>query len=91
MPEVDSDNEEYLPTADLVDPVWSKEPEPVRQEYLCIHQTPRPATPPQQPDQVEMPPELEHMDIDFLEDIPDLINVPKELLLDALLLGHTVC
>ena len=56
-PEVGSDNEEYLPTVDLDDPVWSEEPVPDNWEYLCIHLTPRPATPPPQPNQVEMPPE----------------------------------
>ena len=56
MPEVDSGDEEYLPTVDLDDPVWSEEPVPDSQEYLCIHQIPRPATPPLQPNQVEMPP-----------------------------------
>ena len=36
-PEVDTDDEEYLPTADLDDQVWSKEPVPNSWEYLCIH------------------------------------------------------
>ena len=82
MPEVDSDVEEYLPTAELDDPVWSEEPVPDGWEYMCIHQIPRPATQPQQPDQVEMPQEPEHLDIDIQEDIPGHINVPEELLLD---------
>ena len=34
MPKVDSEDEEYLLTADLV---WSKEPVPDSREYLCIH------------------------------------------------------
>ena len=51
-------------------------------EYLCIHQIPRPATLPSQPDQVEMPPKTEHMDIDIQKDIPDLIDVPIEILSD---------
>ena len=65
MTEVDSDNEEYLPTAYLDDPVQSKEPVPDNQEYLCIHLTLRPATPPPHPNQVEMPPVSENMDIDI--------------------------
>ena len=36
-PEIDSDDEEYLPTAEQDDPVWSKEPVPNSQKYLCIH------------------------------------------------------
>ena len=43
--EVDSDDEEYLPTDDLDDTVWSNEHVPNIWEYLCIHQIPRPATP----------------------------------------------
>ena len=38
VPEVDSHDEEYLPTADLDDLVWSEEPVPDSQEYLCIQQ-----------------------------------------------------
>ena len=37
MPEVDSNDEEYLPTAHLDDPVWSEEPVPYSQEYPCIY------------------------------------------------------
>ena len=44
MLEVDSNDKEYLPTAEQVDPELSKEPVPASWEYLCIHQTPRPAT-----------------------------------------------
>ena len=35
-----------------------------------------------QPNQVVMPPVPGNMDIDIMKDIPDLINVPEELLLD---------
>ena len=38
--------------------------------------------PPPQPKQMEMPPEPEHMDIDIPVEIPDLIDVPEELLSD---------
>ena len=38
------------------------------------------ATPTPQPNQMEMPPEPENMDIDIPEDIPDLINIPEEIL-----------
>ena len=97
MPEVDSDKEEYLCTGDLDDVVWSEEPVLDSQEYLCIHPISRPATPPPQPNQVEMPlgpgqpasplpqpdqvemPQVpESMDIDILEDIPELIDIPKK-------------
>ena len=44
MAEVDSNDEEYLPTADCNDPAWSKEPVPDNQEYLCIYQISRLAT-----------------------------------------------
>ena len=46
-PEVDSDDEEYLPTYDLDYPAWSKEHVPNNQKYPCIHQIPRPAIPTQ--------------------------------------------
>ena len=49
MTEVNSDDEEYLQTADIDDPVWSEESVPDNEEYLCIHKKPRPAIPPQQP------------------------------------------
>ena len=52
MPEVDSDDEDYLLTADLYDPVWSEEPVQDSQEYLCINEIPRPETPPPQPNHV---------------------------------------
>ena len=107
MPEVDSDDE-YLPTADPDDLVWSKGPVPDSQEYLCIHLKPRPATTPPviqssrdvpgarttstatpQPDQVEMSQVPENMDIDILEDIPDLIMFLKKYH-QTLMLGNTV-
>ena len=47
--EEDFEDEEDLPTTDLDDPVWSQEPVSDNQEYLCIHEIPRPATPPNQP------------------------------------------
>ena len=53
MPEVESEEEEYLQTADLDDAVWSEEPLPDTQKYLCTHKIPRPVT--LQPNQVEMP------------------------------------
>ena len=53
-PEVDSEDEEYLPTADLDDLIWSKKPVPDSQKYLHIHKIPRPATPSPQPNQVEV-------------------------------------
>ena len=82
IPDVDSDDEDFLPTADLGDLVWSEEPVPNRWEYMCIHQILRPAAPSLQPNQVEMPPEPEQIDIDIPQDLQDLINVPKELLSD---------
>ena len=89
-PEIRSDGEEYLPAADLDGPVWSEEPVPDSQEYQCIHLIPRPATPPLQPNQVEICPEPGSMDIDIPEDIPYLINVLEELFLDFDLLAHSV-
>ena len=81
-PKVDSDDEEYFPTADLDDLLWSKEPPPNSQKHQSINQISRPAIPPLQPNQVEVPPEPEQMDIKIPEDLPDLIKVPKELLSD---------
>ena len=63
---------------------------PDSQEYLCIHLIPRPATPPPQPNQVEMSPELENMEMNILEDIQDLINIPEEILLDFDAWAHSV-
>ena len=82
--------EEHLPTAELDDPVWPEEPVLNRQQ-LCIHQilchsitghTPRPATPPPQPIQEEVLPEAELVETSILDDLPDVINVPKELTSD---------
>ena len=105
--EEDSDDKEDVQTADLDDPVWSKEPVPDSQGYLCIHEIPRPAitpnqplpqpipttpppqlnqelpvTPSPQPDQVKMPLDYELMDLDILEDIPDLLDVPEHVMCD---------
>ena len=41
-----------------------------------------PATLPQQPDQVEVSPQFELMELDIPEDIPDLLDVPKEVMSD---------
>ena len=45
IPVVDSDDEGYILTVDLDDPVWSEEPAPDSWEYLCIQEIPRPTTP----------------------------------------------
>ena len=82
--------EDDFPTADFDDPVWSEEPIPNSQQHMCIHQIPKPATPSPQPDQVEVPQELEQMDIDIPENLPDIINVPKELLSDFDSWAHSV-
>ena len=88
LPKMDSDDEEeYFPTADLDHPVWSEEPIPSSCQQLCIHQTtchtPRPATWSLQPIQEELPTELEQMDMEILDDLPDIINVSKEPLSDT--------
>ena len=80
MPEVDSNDEEYLPTANLDDPVWPGEPMPDSQEYLWIHKIPRPASPPLQLSQVDMPPEPVLMELATPEDISDLTDIPEEVL-----------
>ena len=51
---------------------------------------PRPTPPALQPNQVEMPPVPENMNIDIQEDIPDLINIPEEILLDFDAWAHSV-
>ena len=75
----DNDKEDF-PTTRLDDPVWSEELIPDKQQ-LCIHQIPchtlREATPPPQPIQEEVLPKPEPMDIKILEDLPDIIDVPK--------------
>ena len=90
MPEVYSGDDEYFPTADLDDLLWSEECVFNSWEYLCIHQIPRLATLSPQPSQVEIPPEPEQMDMEILEDLPDLIDVPKELLSDFDSWAHSV-
>ena len=49
IPKVDCDDMEYLPTADLDDSVWSKDPMPDSWEYLCIHLYPDQQPPPHNP------------------------------------------
>ena len=80
---MDSDDEEEdFPTPELDDPAWSEEPIPNRQQ-LCIHQilchTPRPATTSPHPIQEEVLPQREQMDIEILDDLLDIIDVPKKL------------
>ena len=48
------------------------------------------SNPTPQLNEVEMPQEPEQMDIKTPEDLPDLINVPKELLLDFGSWTHSV-
>ena len=52
--------------------------------------TPRPASPPPKPIQEEVPPKPEQMDIEILDDLPDIIDVPKELLSDFNSWAHSV-
>ena len=49
-----------------------------------------PVTPPPQSGQVEMHPEHELMELDILEDMPDLIDIPEEMLSDFDTLAHSV-
>ena len=83
---MDSDNEEDFSTADLDDPVLSEKPIPDNCQQLLIHQishpTTRPATQPLQPIQEEVPPELEQMYMEILDDLLDVINIPEELFSD---------
>ena len=62
----------------------------VEKKHLCIHQISRPTTSPPQPNQAEVPPELEQMDVEILDDLPDIINIPKELLSDFDSWAHSV-
>ena len=39
-----------------------------------------PVTPPPQPDQMEVPPDYELMDLDMPEDIQDLSDVPEDMM-----------
>ena len=106
------DKEEDLPTVELDDPMWDKDPLPDSREYHCIHGIPRLTTPPQphslyqqphpaahqgvsamppqQPYQVEVPSKLELMEMDIPDDIPDLIDVPEDIVLDFEAWAHDV-
>ena len=92
MSEMDSEDEECLPTADLDDPVCSGElyltstsiyvymrypgqqPHPTAQSRSASNPIPP------QPDQVEIP--LDLMELDIPGDMPDLIDVPEEVISD---------
>ena len=54
------------------------------------NQVQMPATPPPQPDQVEIPQEYELMELDAPEDIPDLVDVPEEVLSEFDARAHSV-
>ena len=124
MLDMDSEDEEYLPTADPDDAVWSMrcqywtatntyvymryqtwQPHPTAQSRSASNPTPttqsrsvrnpppepnqgEPAALPPQPDQVEMPPDL--IELDIMEDIPDILDVPEEVISDFKA-WHTVC
>ena len=51
MPKMGSEDEQYLLTVDLDDIVWSEELVSDSHEYFCIHEIPRQATLPLQPNQ----------------------------------------
>ena len=63
-----------------------------------LYQWPHPHSPnkdfqthhPQQPNQVEVPPESEFMELDIPDDIPDLIDVPEDTVLDFEAWAHNV-
>ena len=79
---------------DLDDAVRSEEPVAESWEYLCIHEIARlemppiqpnkgvPPTSPPVPDQIEMPPDHELMDLEIPEGILDLLDVPEEVISD---------
>ena len=87
------DEEENFPKAELDDPVWSEEPISNRQQ-LCIYQITchitRQATPSPQPIKEEVLPEPEQTDVAILDDLLDVIDVPKNFPL-ILTIRHTVC
>ena len=49
-----------------------------------------PATPLSQPDQLQMPPDQEHMEIDIPENTLDFIDVPEEVISDFDAWAHSV-
>ena len=57
-------------------------PQPIPVTLLPQPDQGLPDTPSQQPNQVEVPPELELMELHVLDDIPDLIDVPKHIVSD---------
>ena len=79
-PEVDFDDEEYLTTADLSDWYSLRSLCQIARNTCAFTRYPDQQPPSPQPNQVEMFPEPEHLDIDIPEDIPDLINVPKTII-----------
>ena len=58
--------------------------------HLQPNQVEMQVTNPPQPEQVEMPPEYELIELDIPEDIPELINVPEQMLSDFDVWAHSV-
>ena len=86
--QMDSNNEEDFLTAELDDSVWLSR---ANRQWLCIQLIPcssitshttRPATPPPQPIQKEVPQEAESMDVSIPDDLLNVIDVPEELYSD---------
>ena len=76
-PEVDSDDKEYLPTADLDDSVLAAELVLDSQEYLYIPEIPRPATPALQPNHVDISPTQPQNPIKWRSQQPHSHNLTK--------------
>ena len=77
MPEVDSNDERYLPTADLDDQVWSEEPVPDSREYMCIHNYPGQKPYPHNPFKLRYQQPYSHNPIKWKCQQPHLHNLIK--------------
>ena len=72
----------------LASPTQTQQPIPLTPPLQPDHGFP--AMPLQQPDQVEMSPEIELMEQDIPEDIPDLLDVLKEVMSDFDAWAHNI-
>ena len=81
-PEVDSNYEEYFPTAELMTCYGQRSLYPIAENTCAFTRYLDQQPHPHNPIKWEVPPEPKEMDIKILEDLPYLIDVPEELLSD---------
>ena len=83
------DNREYLFIHEIPRPA-TKHLQPVPATPSLKPDKGLPDTPPQQLKQVEVPPELELMELDVQDNIADWIDVPKDIVSDFEAWAHNV-